>query len=78
MIKARRRRGQIDRDLSFGDRLLTVDEAAERLAVSRATIFTYFKKGLKKTLISTRVLRVNPYHLSEFVSHRVVTSERKS
>ena len=80
-MKARRRRGQIDNDfdeVNFGDELLTVKQAAEKLKVSRATIFEYFKNGLKRTVLSPRVVRVNPYHLSEYVSQKVVSSKRES
>ena len=78
MIKARHRRGQIDNDFDFGDEFLTITQTADKLKISRATVFELFKKGLKRVVISTRVIRVNPHHLSEFVSQRVVSSKRES
>ena len=76
-MKARRRRGQKDEGLSFGDRLLTVEEAAERLAVSKATIYKLFNSGLKRVKITGGLTRVNPHDLVEYVYQMVVSSKRK-
>ena len=78
MIKARRRRGQIDRDLSFGEYLLTVEEAAERLKISRATIFKLFNHGLKRVKLSNGLTRVNPHDLVEYVYRMTINPKPKS
>lgn len=67
-MKARRRRGQIDQGLNFGDEMLTVEETAERLKVSRATIYKLFHKGLKRVKITNGLTRVNPHHLTDFIN----------
>ena len=56
------------------DELLTVKEVAERLKVSRPTIYTFIGLGLKFIKLSERSVRFRPSEVERFVK----TMEQKT
>ena len=51
----------------IGDRLLTLDEAAERLHVSRRHAYELHRRGVLPTVSVGRRVRIDPERLEEFI-----------
>ena len=53
------------------DELLTVKEVAEKLKVSRSSIYTFIGSGLKYLKLGNRTTRFRPEDVEEFVAQQI-------